>query len=54
VSLDVRAGDVPLMVINVTFVEPSKCDQLSAQVGMIGVLKMDERTGCVIGLSIDR
>lgn len=46
-SLDLRALDsiadvVPLTIINVTFTEASKCDQLSTQVRKIDVLRMDE------------
>jgi hypothetical protein len=43
VSLDVRAGDVPLTAINVTLVESSRCEQLSAQVRETAAVQMDER-----------
>jgi hypothetical protein len=42
-ALDDIAGAVPLVVVNVTFVEVSECDQFSAQVGETIFLHMNER-----------
>jgi len=47
VSLNLRAqdnitGDVPLVAINITFIEASECDKLSTQVRKTNVLAMNE------------
>jgi hypothetical protein len=42
-ALDDIAGAVPLMVVNVTFVGASECDQFSAQVGKTKFLHTSKR-----------
>lgn len=41
-ALDDIAGAVPLMVVNVTFIEASECEQFSAKVGKTNFLHMNE------------